>query len=332
MKIRRILLVSPAFHGYWKSISTALESRGHDVTTHCYDQPRNLLERVGNKLLHDLPEKLRLSTAEEMLTRSAIQRLRDTRPEVVIIVKGDQLGAQWWTELAKSGVARVTWLYDELRRMRYTVEDLSGIGPVASYSPLDTLALHKVGVPAVHLPLAYDHRLAVAPEQCQAITFIGARYPTREKVLRQLQAEGVAVKAYGRTWSRQMGDVLRTRQFKNAGVPTGPDLSRQRAYGVMAGSPATLNLHGDQDGFTMRTFEAPGVGALQLVDRLDVDQYFNVGTEALVFSNRDELAELSRRAFTDRIWAENIRMAGRRRALAEHTFDHRIKVLEELWG
>lgn len=332
MKARRILLVSPAFHGYWKSIATSLEAQGHEVMTHCYDLPCNLFERTGNKLLHDLPEKLRISTAEEMLTRRAVQRLREVRPEVVVIVKGDQLGAQWWVELARSGAARVTWLYDEMRRMRYTKENFSEIGPVASYSALDTLALREWGVPAVHLPLAYDHRLAVAPERGQAITFVGARYPSREIVLRQLQAEGLPVKAYGRTWSRQWGDVLRTRQFRNAGVPSGPDLSRERAYGVMAGSPATLNLHGDQDGFTMRTFEAPGVGALQFVDRPDVDQHFNVGTEALVFRNVDELTELSRRAFTDESWAEDIRVAGRRRALAEHTFDHRVKILEELWA
>lgn len=332
MKARRILLVSPAFHGYWRSISTALQAQGHEVSTHCYDLPRNLSERIGNKLLHDLPEKLRWSTAAEGLTRRAVQRLRDLRPEVVIIVKGDQLGPEWWTALSDSGAARVTWLYDELRRMRYTKESLTEIGPVASYSPLDTSTLLQWGVPVIHLPLAYDHRLTVKPEPCQEITFVGARYASRETVLRGLRAEGLPVKAYGRTWSRQWDDVLKTRQFRNAGVPSGPDLTRERAYGVMAGSTATLNLHADQDGFTMRTFEAPGVGALQLVDRADIDRYFGVGTETLAFSSREELVELSRRALTDKSWAENIRAAGRRRALAEHTFDHRVKVLEELWA
>ena len=38
----------------------------------------------------------------------------------------------------------------------------------------------------------------------------------------------------------------------------------------MAGARANVNIHGDQDGFTMRTFETCGVGALQLVDRADV--------------------------------------------------------------
>ncbi|MET3708949.1 spore maturation protein CgeB [Arthrobacter sp. UYEF6] len=287
---------------------------------------------MENKLLHDLPDKLRWSTAAAAMTRKAIQALRDARPDVVIVVKGDQLESEWWTEVARSGAARVTWLYDEMRRMRYTRELLTQIGPVASYSHLDADTLAGWGVPAIHLPLAYDHRVEVQPEPQSAITFVGARYPTRQSVLQELKAGGVPVKAYGRTWSRNLLDVARTRQFKDSGIAAGPDLPRERAYSIMAGSPATLNLHGDQDGFTMRTFEAPGVGALQLVDRAEVEQYFEIGTESLAFSSTEELTELSRRALVDTLWAENIRSAGRRRALAEHTFDHRAKILEGIWA
>lgn len=332
MKSRRILLVSPAFHGYWRSISTALQSQGHEVVVHCYDEPRNFKEKMENKLLHDLPEKLRWSTAAGAMTRKAIKALQDSRPDVVLVVKGDQLESEWWTEVARSGAARITWLYDELRRMRYTRELLTQIGPIASYSPCDTEVLKGWGIPAAHLPLAFDHRVVVRPERQVAITFVGARYPSRERVLKDLQDGGIVVKAYGRTWSRHLLDVARTRQFKNPGIAAGPDLPRERAYGVMAGSPATLNLHGDQDGFTMRTFEAPGVGGLQLVDRAEVGRYFELGTESLAFGSKEELTELSRRAFVDTSWAENIRRAGRRRALAEHTFDHRVRVLEDTWA
>ena len=59
-------------------------------------------------------------------------------------------------------------------------------------------------------------------------------------------------------------------------------------------------LDGDQDGFTMRTFEACGVGAVQLVDRADVAQHYEPGTEVAVFDGVDEAAELARRAAADR--------------------------------
>lgn len=332
MKPRRILLVSPCFHGYWQSISSALEAAGHQVVVHCYDQPQGLKGRFENKLLHELPERLRWSTAASAITQNAVAALKTTKPDIVVVVKGDQLEQDWWDSLHRSGAAKVTWLYDELRRMRYSIDTLAAIGPIASYSPLDTAVLQAAGIHAAHVPLAYDHRVQFDVTPQEAVSFVGARYPSREQTLRKLSASGVPVKAFGRSWSRQLWDIARTKQWKSAGIESGPDLARSDAYGVMAGSPATLNLHGDQDGFTMRTFEAPGVGALQITDRLDVAQLFEVGTECLAFVDEAELVDLANRAISDVAWARNIREAGRKRALAEHTFDHRVQALESLWA
>ena len=163
------------------------------------------------------------------------------------------------------------------------------------------------------------------------ISFIGARYPTRDKVIAQLHTEGVPVCAYGRDWSSHPVDRVRTWRAGTPSVPAHRDVSRSAAYDVMAASAATLNLHGDQDGFTMRTFEAAGVGALQLIDRTDVDALYLPGAEVLTWTTQDELAELCRRALTDHVWSDAIRAAGRARTLAEHTFDHRVAVLEGAW-
>ena len=332
MKSRRILLVSPRFHGYWKSIGSALEAAGHEVVVHCYDHPQGLKGRAENKLLHELPERLRWSTVASAITQNAVAALENTRPDVVVVVKGDQLEQDWWEAVQRSGAATVTWLYDELRRMRYSMNTLAGIGPIASYSPVDTAGLQAAGIHAEHIPLAYDHRIQFEVNFQETISLVGARYPSREETLRRLSASGVPVKAFGKSWSRHVWDVLRTKQLRNAGIASGPDLSRSDAYGVMAGSPATLNLHGDQDGFTMRTFEAPGVGALQITDRLDVAHFFEIGTECLAFADEAELVDLANRAISDVPWARNIREAGRKRALAEHTFDHRIQALESMWA
>ena len=115
-------------------------------------------------------------------------------------------------------------------------------------------------------------------------------------------------------------------------MPAGRDIDRSEAYGIMASSPATLNIHNNQDGFTMRTFEAPGVGALQVIDRPDVDRYYIPGEEVLVYESIDELIEICTRIFRDPKWARKIREAGQKRTLAEHTFDQRVKILEQLWA
>ncbi|HET8931717.1 MAG TPA: glycosyltransferase, partial [Acidimicrobiales bacterium] len=102
--------------------------------------------------------------------------------------------------------------------------------------------------------------------------------------------------------------------------------------GMMAGATATINVHGDQDGFTMRTFEASGVGALQLIDRPDVGMHYEPGVEILTFDSAAEISELVARAHREPRWATRIRAAARKRTLAEHTFAHRARELEDLWA
>ena len=146
-----------------------------------------------------------------------------------------------------------------------------------------------------------------------------------------LHRSGTPVRAYGRDWSSHPVDRLRTWRFHSPRVPAGRDVARGTAYGITGGAVAALNSHTDQDGFTMRTYEIPGSGGLQMIDRPDVDQIYDPGTEVLVFSSDDELVELSRKAFADRGWAARIAERGQRRTLASHTFDHRVPILESAW-
>ena len=334
------MLVSPAFHGYWRAIETALAARGHVVSTHRYDE-RSTTAKIRHKLLTELPSRLRRDARESAgadLTPGAVEAVRAHRPDVVVTVKGDLMGPAYWDAVTASGAARVTWLYDELRRLRYDDNVLPAIGPVCSYSSHDVATLTDRGVDATHLPLAHDTRCAFTPRRSDEIAFVGARYPNREALLVALHRAQVPVRAHGRDWSAHPADRARTWRASGARVPAGRDLDRGEAYGVMAGARAALNVHGDQDGFTMRTFEASGVGALQLVDRADLGtadalgRFGDLDREVLVFDGADELVDLARRAGRDRSWADGIREAGRARVLAQHTFDHRVAHLEDRWA
>ncbi|MCF6376277.1 glycosyltransferase [Nocardioides KLBMP 9356] len=330
----RVLLVSPGFHGYHSAISAALVARGHDVTTHVYDDHGGLAGRTWHQLRHQLPHRVGAGSlrrlAREETTRAAAM-VDQTRPQAVLVVKGDRLGEQFWAAIRR--VPRITWLYDELRRTQWTSERLQPLGPVATYSALDAADLHAAGLDVRHVPLAFDHRLVPTPtrRRDQPVTFVGARYPSREHVLAALVAEGVPVRAYGRDWSGHPVDRLRTWRVGAPSIPAGRDRSRAEAYDLMTASVATLNLHGDQDGFTMRTFEAAGTGAVELIDRADVEGLYEPGVEVLPWSQPDELVELCRRSMADRAWTDTIRAAARSRTLAEHTFDHRVAVLEDAW-
>lgn len=330
---RRVLLLSPGFHSYWSGIASALASQGAEVRTVVYDAPRSMPGKVRNKALHELPTALQPKILRKRLTDAAVRLVRSERPDAVVVVKGDLFEGSLWEELDRRRTPRVLWLYDEIRRTHHSRRLLERVGPIASYSRADVAALQSQGLPAEYVPLAFDHRTRFAQTPVGAVTFVGAHYRNREVLLREIAAAGIPVRAYGNDWSAStLTDIDRRRRLAKASIPTGPSLVRADAYGVFKGSRATLNIHGDQDGFTMRTFEAAGVGAVQLIDRSDTAELYEPGTEVLPFADAAEAAELCRRAMRDVNWARTIRDRARARTLAEHTFDHRARALEALWA
>jgi len=327
----RILLVSPAFHGYWHAIASALVELGHDVTAHRYDAP-NLRGRIANAIAQRVHGEMARRAAESA-SELAVTALLRSAPDAVLIVKGDALTSIWWDALARSRARSAVWLYDELERMHYDVQTLQSLETVMSYSPSDVSTLRSWGISAAYLPDGFDSLTPYTSRGSSRVSFIGARYPERERLLRMLSAGGEDVEAYGREWSRHPWDVIRTRRWAGSGVRAHRDLTRADYYGVMAGSVATLNIHGaGHDGLSMRTFEAPGVGGLQLIDRPEVRAHYDVGKETLVFTSDDELLDHLARVRRDPNWAEGIRVAGRARTLAEHTLVHRMREVAASWG
>lgn len=336
MAATRILLVAPAFHGYGDSIAGALRRAGHDVVVHAYDANVTLGAKLRTKLVHELPSRLGSRSGvlarRRTLTARAVAAIVANGADVVITVKGDALGTDYWEAVDASGARQLLWLYDELARMDFDEAVLTSRPSIMSYSPRDVAALRDRGLRAGHVLDAFDHTVRFAPVPSDEVVFIGARYPDRTRLLEALHERGVPVRAYGRDWSRHPFDRARTWQLSRPAVPSAREVDRSTAYALTAGAVAALNSHTDQDGFTMRTFELPGTGSLQLIDRPDVETLYDPGREVLVFTDLDELAGLCERARTDRGWAREIAERGRARTLAEHTFDHRVPALEAAWA
>jgi spore maturation protein CgeB len=331
----RVLLVSPAFHGYWESIERALTSLGNTVVVHVYDDFSSLPLKLRNKVEFELPDRLAHGVGRSRFgrwaTRNAREALRAARPDVVVAVRADDISVEFWDDVDELGAMPILWIYDELSRMNYRPADFTRFASVFSYSRADVDHLRNLGAVATYLPDAFDPDIPYHARQSEEVVFVGARYGRREPLLVHLHEAGVPVRAYGRQWSRHPYDRLRTWQWDRPGIPTHRDVPKSVAFGLLAGSAAALNVHEGQDGFTMRTFEAPGVGALQLIDRQDVAEFYDPGLEVLSFESADELVELCRRSLADPRWREAVGAAGRRRTLAEHTFERRLERLVELW-
>lgn len=330
------LIVSPAFHGYWRSIEDALRRRGHDVSTVCYDAYDTMTDKIRLKVTVELPERLRGAHGRRdqeraRLTERVIEALRQKRPQRVLVIKGDDLDDRFWDAL--NDTPRALWLYDDLHRHRYSLDFLRALSPVFSYSRSETEQLRADGVDASFLPDAFDpHRAEPSPRRSGLVAFVGSGYANRFEILGELGRRGLPVHAWGRGFSRHPLDRLRTWSWSRPPIAASRDISLEQAYTVMGEAAAAVNIHGLQTGHAMRTFEIPGMGGVQLVDRADVNEFYDIGTEVLVWKDVDELAELATRAVADPAWTEPLRSAGCRRTLAEHTFDHRLAALEERWS
>lgn len=333
----KVLVVAPAFHSYGASIGRGFNRLGYDANVYIYDALPTTAAKLHNKLRYELPSLLGLgdphSARSQRMTQRAAQGVRATRPDVVVVVKGDLLGGEFVDAVRAVGGRTFLWLYDDVARMRTDLETVRLYDRVATYSAADQQRLAEVGLEALLVRVGFDDDLVIGGGPTEdAVTFVGARYPERTEILQALVARGVSVHAYGRDWSHRLSDRLRTWDLHRPAIPASGDLSLDDAASAMQRGIATLNIHArGQDGLNTRLFEACGAGALQLVDRPEVEDVYEVGREVLVFANVDDIVEAVARARREPTWSQKIREAARRRTLAEHTYAHRCAQLASAW-
>ena len=333
-----MLVVTPQFHGYGASIARAFERLGYETTVHCYDLVTSVAQKAWNKVRYELPAQWTSSDlvhSPERVSDGAIEAVRTSRPDVVLVVRGDVLTMDFWSVAAADGRRAAAWLYDEVRRTpRFDAAAVSAFATLATYSPADAKTLTDNGIPALYMPTAFDDERspAATSDASGVISFVGAPLPGRVAALETLRDAGVPVRAWGRGWSDHPVDRARTWRMRGRGIPNERDVPGETALAIMRDSYATLNVHGDQDGFTMRTFESCAVGGVQLIDRADVAEFYEPGREVLVFDGADELVELAHRVVARPREFDDLRERARERTLAEHTFVHRARRLEQLWA
>lgn len=93
-------------------------------------------------------------------------------------------------------------------------------------------------------------------------------------------------------------------------------------------------LYGEIWGLNVRTFEAAGIGAFQMVDwRAGLSQLFEDGKEIVSFNSLDDMHQKIDYYLQNPELRDEIAKAGKVRALREHTYELRLKlILETLDG
>jgi spore maturation protein CgeB len=152
------------------------------------------------------------------------------------------------------------------------------------------------------------------------VAFIGTQHPDRVKLLDQLTEWDLRV--YGLGWDGVEESLKRC--VRNEPVY---GLKKTKVY---AASRVSINVHGPHmvNGENFRVFEVAACGGASFsAFKPDLVTSFEPGEEVVVFDDADDLRAKLHHYLDRPDELDALRAAGRRRVLAQHTYDHRAAVI-----
>ncbi|MBI4607569.1 MAG: glycosyltransferase [Candidatus Rokubacteria bacterium] len=306
-----------------------LRAMGHEARTFTYRRDNPLYKNRGTKAAYELWILRRLERA-----------CLEWRPGIILVFKG--------APITPGLIRRVKARLDALCLNFFPDNPLWMIpfDRVEAYDLLFTKeryalrSLQQAGLRNLHyLPWycvpALHHPVSLTPEEQQRygspVSFVGSRYPYRERCLRELA--DYPLRLWGPGWAQSDDPLVRR-------MVAGPPVWGREKLLVYSGSTLSLNHHhpmNDIVGVNARTFELAASGACQVVDhKEELDLLFKPGEEVLVYR---DLTGLRRHLDYYLAHPDEARAIGenaRRRALADHTLRHRIDemlaVVEQRFG
>lgn len=183
--------------------------------------------------------------------------------------------------------------------------------------------------PVYYMPECFNpkrHKLAegiaIANEYKCEITTAGNAHSWRVAFYQHLK--NYNVKIWGPPAPLWMPVATTKQMFQNKMV-----FNSDKAQAFLGAKIVLNNLHyGEIWGLNVRTFEAAGIGAFQMVDwRPGLAQLFKDGEEIISFKNMAELPEKIDYWLNNPAEREKIAQAGKERAHREHTYELRLKLI-----
>ncbi len=323
MKIRILIAGYSYEDSLADNVRCALEEMGHEVRTlgdvsHAsYYAPwrsnlRAAMERARKKAIDPDGRRL-IRIARSFRPEIVLALTREYTPDVLMDLKriSKPILIMWWGDPAAH--TRRLGLVDEHWDLLFLKDAIA-----AQKTRLirdDVYLLHEAMNPRWHRPITTQNN--------QSIVVAGNWYGFRQALANRLMKDGVSMELYGPTPPIWALPAIRR-------AHSGRYIVREEKSRVFGEALACLNSFQYSEGNTLnqRAFEIAGAAGLQLIEhRPIINEYFEPDKEILIFRTYDELLDLIERARKDPGSMRRIREAGTRRALAEHTYRHRLEVI-----
>jgi spore maturation protein CgeB len=294
-----------------------LRALGHDVDTFAYRRDNVLYKNKSTKRAY-----------QRALNRRLERRCRETRPDVVLVIKGGPLGPDVIRRVKRETQAVVLNLFPDNPLWMMPFEQIEPYDLFFTKERYALRQLEMVGLRNLrYLPMycvpSLHHPVPLAPAEASAlrgvVALVGARYPFRERLVRALA--DYPVRVWGPGW--RGGDPALAARVAG-GFVDGP-----AKLAIYCGATLSLNPHhpmNDIVGVNTRTFELAAAGACQVVDLKDeLPHLFKPGEEVVAYRDLPELRRQLAYHLAHPDEAHAIGENARRRALAEHTVRHRLE-------
>lgn len=304
------------------NVAFSLRAMGHDVLT---APPRSsILDQRTLHLLQMGYDKFYPSalTHQEKWLRKTYKTFR---PDVVLaltqVIKEEIL-----LEIKRDGIVTIAWWGDAPANMSRHGLLCNGWDFIYLKDKFAVSKLRTLDLPAYYLTEAMNphwHR-PVYSDVNSSILFVGNTYDYRHYLICKLISSGEKdIRLFGNKPPRWANPIVNS-VFQNRFI-----IKEEKSL-EFGSSAACINSTAMSEGNSVncRAFEIAGAKGLQIMEyREAIEDCFTPGKEILTYSHFSELKENIERVRKDKHFALTIRENGYKRAISEHTYEHKLGII-----
>ena len=320
---------NPHFITVTEYMESAIEALGHDLII--FDDRQHFIPGRMRQCIQWLDQ-----FDIQHINRKIVSLTLKTKPNIVIVTGGHRITGRTVKTLKHNGIVTVLWTIDAPLNFQPIIDVAPFYDHIFCQGTEAIKLLNHVGIKGAHwLPVACDpsqHKpveLSVEEEKLYGndVVFVGSYYPNRSELFENLLDFEFAI--WGPGWEK-LNVKSRLRECVKGAQTKPTEWSK-----IYSASKIVLASHyqDPQNRFPVyqaspRVFEALACGAFVISDdQRDVFSLFKNGEHLICFDHPGDLVEKIRYYLDHSVEREQIAQQGRREALNNHTYVHRIEKL-----